>query len=79
MHSEFILKENVLTDDILLVPKNGKIFKGQFVAVIKSYSFANSWNDEETVHRFRSKERLLSFLDKNYPHADLDFNGTCLI
>ncbi len=78
MANEFILRENVLTDNILVVPSKGKIFKGGYVAIIKENRFLNAWADKETVKRFRSKERLSSYLDKNYPQAEIDFEGTCL-
>ena len=78
MAKEFILRENVLTDNILVIPNKGKIFKGGYVAIIKEYEFETSWSDKETIKRFRSVNRLQSYLDKKYPEADVDFEGTCL-
>jgi hypothetical protein len=78
MAKEFFLKENVLTDNILIVPNKGKIFKGGYIAIIKEYQFQNSWSDKEIVKRFRNKDRLISYLDKHYPQADIDGEGTCL-
>ena len=78
MAREFILRENVLTDNILVIPNKGKIFKGGYVAIIKENEFATSWSDKETIKRFRSINRLQSYLDKKYPEADIDFEGTCL-
>ena len=79
MAKEILLKENVLTDNILIVPNKGKIFKGGYIALIKENRFKNAWADEETIKRFRSKERLVAYLDKQYPDADwIDFEGTCL-
>jgi len=75
---EFILKENVLTDNVLAIPDKGKIFKGGYVAIIKEYEFATSWSDKEIVKRFRSVDRLRLYLDKQYPQADIDFEGTTL-
>ena len=75
---EFILKENVLTDNVLAVPDKGKIFKGGYIAIIKEYEFATSWSDKEIIKRFRSVDRLNSYLDKQYPQADIDFEGTTL-
>ena len=72
----YILQENVLTDNILLLPEEGKTFKGNYIAIIKEYEFANSWSDKEKVKRFRNKERLFKYLDKKYPEVDLDFTGT---
>ena len=75
---EFILKENVLTDNVLAVPDKGKIFKGGYIAIIKEYEFATSWSDKEIIKRFRSVDRLNSYLDKQDPQADIDFEGTTL-
>ena len=75
---EFILKENVLTDNVLAIPDKGKIFKGGYVAIIKEYEFATSWSDKEIVKRFRSVDRLRLYLDKQYLQADIDFEGTTL-
>jgi len=78
MAKEFFLKENVLTDNILMIPDTGKIFKGGYVAIVKEYEFETSWSDSEVVKRFRSIDRLTKYLDKKYPEADIDFEGTCL-
>jgi hypothetical protein len=78
MAKEFILRENVLTDNILILPNKGKIFKGGYIAIIKENRFKNAWADEESIKRFRSKDRLISYLDKHYPQADIDGEGTCL-
>jgi hypothetical protein len=78
MAKEFILRENVLTDNILLIANKGKIFKGGYIAIIKENRFKNAWADEESVKRFRNMERLISYLDKQYPQAEIDLEGTCL-
>jgi hypothetical protein len=79
MAKEILLKENVLTDNILIIPNKGKIFKGGYVAIIKENRFKNAWADEESIKRFKSKDRLTTYLDKQYPEADwIDFEGTCL-
>ena len=75
---QFHLKENVLTDNILNVPKKGKIFKGRYVAIIKEYVFETAWSDKEIIKRFRSLAKLKAYLAKKYPQADIDFAGTCL-
>ena len=75
---QFILKENVLTDNILLVAEKGKVFKGRYIAIIKEYTFANSWSDKETVKRFRNLNSLNKYLSLNYKNAEIDFSGTCI-
>ena len=62
-----ILKENVLTDNLLLTPEDGKIFKGGYIAIIKEYVFLNDSNDREIIKRFRKQESLNKYLYKNYP------------
>ena len=72
----FILKENVLTDNLLILTDKGKIFKGGYIARIKEYSFATSWSDKENVKNFRSKNSLFIYLNKNYNDFDFDFTDT---
>ena len=78
MAREFILKENVLTDNILRVAEKGKIFKGGFIAMISEFEFLNAWQDKETIKRFRSQDSLNKYLNKHYPKVDIDFEGTCI-
>jgi hypothetical protein len=79
MAKEFILRENVLTDNILMIAEKGKIFKGGYIAIIKEYQFETSWSDKETIKRFRNVNKLNEYLDKHYPQVDyIDFEGTCL-
>lgn len=77
---QFILKENVLTDNILSVAFKGMVFKGGYIAIIKEYTYANAWSDKETFYRFRSKERLFAYLQKNYPETfeTFDLSDTCI-
>ena len=67
MAQEFILRENVLTDNVLLLADEGKVFKGGYIAIIKEYTFQNAWSDKLGVKRFRNEERLNNYLNKNYP------------
>lgn len=78
MTKEIFLKENVLTDNILIIPKKGKRFKGGYIAIIKEYVFETAWSDKQIIKRFRSLVKLNSYLAKNYPQAEVDFEGTCL-
>lgn len=79
MALQFILKENVLTDNTLSVASEGKLFKGGYVAIVREYTYQNAWSDREQIKRFRSKDSLFKYLDKNYEDLDVDFSGTCLI
>jgi hypothetical protein len=79
MAKEFILRENVLTDNILMIAEKGKIFKGGYIAIIKENQYQNAWQDKETIKRFRSVDRLNEYLDKHYSEVDyIDFEGTCI-
>lgn len=68
----FILKENVLTDNVLYLADKGKIFKGGFIALVKEFTFETSWTDKETVKRFRKEEQLKKYMGAKYPEFDLD-------
>ena len=78
--NEFILKEGVLNDNVLLVPHKGYIFKGGYIARIKEYVYQNCWSNREIIKNFRSKERLFEYLDKKYPEiaSELYFEGTAI-
>ena len=78
---EFILRVNVVSDNILKVAPKGKIFKGGYVAIVKENIFLNAWQDKETVKRFRSGNSLNKYLVKHYTEEEtefLDFCDTCL-
>lgn len=68
---QFILKENVLSDNTLSIPDYGKVFKGGYVGIIEEYSFQNSWSDKKTIKRFRSEKRLNDYLNKKYPNIEI--------
>lgn len=63
----FILKENVLSDNLLLLADEGKVFKGGYIGIIKEYTFQNPWSDKLTVKRFRSRDRLDKYIKSKYP------------
>ena len=68
----FILQENVLTDNLLLLADEGKIFKGGYIAIIKEYKFQNEWSDREKIKKFRSVNSLTKYIQKNYKNFDID-------
>lgn len=61
-----LLKENVLTDDLLHFADNGKVFKGGYFAFIEYYTFLNAWNDKKHIKRFRTEKSLAKYLKDNY-------------
>lgn len=67
---QFILKENVLTDNVLLISDKGKVFKGNYVAIIKEYTYSTAWSDKLLVKKFRSKDILVNYINKNYPEFE---------
>ena len=67
-----ILQENTLTDNILLLADEGKIFKGGYIAIIKEFEFQDSWSDREKPNKkFRSVNALRKYIQKNYKDFDL--------
>lgn len=67
----FTLQENVLTDNLLLLPNEGKIFEGNYIAIIREFTFQNSQSDRELPpKKFRSKDRLIAYLSERYPDFD---------
>lgn len=71
MAQEFILQENVLTDNVLILADEGKVFKGGFIAIIKEYTYQNAWSDKLGVKKFRKEERLNEYLQKRYPDFEM--------
>lgn len=63
----YLLNEGTLNDNEIYIADKGKVFKGNYIAVIKEYSFLNSWQNKETVKRFRTEKSLSNYLNKNYP------------
>ena len=68
----FILQENVLTDNLLLLADEGKIFKGGYIAIIKEFESKNEWSDREKIKKFRSVNSLTKYIQKNYKNFDID-------
>jgi hypothetical protein len=68
----FILQENVVSDNTLIIASKNKIFKGGYIAIIKEYFFENSWNDKEKIKKFRKYEILEKYLEKKYPNFDIE-------
>lgn len=71
MAYQTIIQENVLTDNILILPDNGKIFKGGYIAIIKEYVFLNAWNDKLIIKKFRKNISLNKYLAKKYPNISI--------
>ena len=62
----YILKENVLTDDLLHIAPKGKVFKGGYYAIIEYFTYLNQWNDEKHIRRFRNNTNLQKYINKHY-------------
>ena len=79
MAKEFILREGVLNDNYLQVAEHGKRFKDGYIAIIVEYQYQNAWCNKSTIKKFKSVDRLIAYLDKNYPEVDyIDYDGTCV-
>lgn len=67
---EYILQENVLSDNTITVPDHDKIFKGGYVGILKEYTFNTAWTDKMTVKRFKKWEVMEKYLAKHYPEFE---------
>ena len=76
MAQNYVLRENVLTDNVLILADKDKVFKFGYIAILKEYVFNTAWTDKETVKKFKSSSSLMQYLNKHYPDLDLDFEGT---
>jgi hypothetical protein len=76
----YLLQENVLTDNVLLVADKGKVFKNGIKAIVKENTFLNAWQDKETIKNFRTEKSLMKYLSKNYKEVvfEIDLSNTCL-
>ena len=63
----YILNEGPLNDNELLLSDEGKVFKGNFIAIVKEYTYANAWSNKESIKKFRKHEQLQKYLNKFYP------------
>ena len=68
----YILQENCLSDNLLLIADKGKIFKGGYIAIVKEYTYQNAWSDKENIKKFRSFDRLIKYIDKRYKDFSQD-------
>ena len=68
MNHTDLLKEGTLNDDLIHYPPHGKVFKGNYIAIIERYTFANEWCNRKELIRFRSKKQLYKYLNKHYPN-----------
>jgi hypothetical protein len=69
----YTLRENVLTDNTLVLSSENKVFKGRYIAIINEYTYQNAWTDKMSVKRFRDQTRLEKYLSKNYPEFYISF------
>jgi hypothetical protein len=73
---QFILQENVLTDNVLTIADKGKMFKGGYIGYIQEFTFLNEWNDKEKVVKFKKVEPLRKYLNKRYPEFQYTYELT---
>ena len=63
-----ILQEGVLNDDYIIYPEQGKVFKGNYIAIVVEYRYATAWSNSEHTRKFRSEFQLNKHLKKHYPN-----------
>lgn len=66
----YLLRENVLSDDVLLLADEDKIFAGGYFAIVEFFTYANAWSDKKHIKKFRSQKSLNEFLKRNYKDFD---------
>lgn len=67
----YILRQNVVSDNVLLLANENELFKGHYVAILKEYTYATPWSDKETIKRFKKRETLFKYLNKYYPEIEI--------
>jgi hypothetical protein len=67
----YLLRQNVLSDNTLLIADEGKVFKGGYKAIIKEYSFQSAWTDKENITKFRKMQPLIKYLQKHYEESEI--------
>lgn len=67
----YILRENVVSDNVLLLANENELFKGHYIAILKEYTYATPWTDKETIKRFKKRETLFRYLNKYYPEIEI--------
>jgi hypothetical protein len=68
---KYILSENVLSDNELLLADENEMFKGGYIAILKTYTYGTAWNDFLKVKRFKKRELVFKYLNKNYPEIEI--------
>jgi len=61
-----VIRERCLNNDEVHLADNGKVFKGNYVAILEYYTYANEWSDHKHIKRFRSMQALEKYIDKHY-------------
>lgn len=78
---QYILRERVVSDDVLTLSDKGNVFKGGYIVIVEYNTFQNAWQDKKHVKRFRSPKSVHKFLKVNYEEdeiCDLDFSDSNL-
>lgn len=75
-YGTYILRERVLTDDVIhVIEQDGMMFKGGYVAIVEYHTFQSPWSDNEHVRRFRSLEAAGKWVRRHYSEDELDLAG----
>ncbi len=69
---QLIIREGVLNDDTLYVADSGKVFSGNYVAILEYYTYASEWHNNKLYKRFKSIETMNKYLDKHYSVDELE-------
>lgn len=64
----FTLRVGDINDDHILVAASGYVFSGGYKALVKSYTYATTWTNNEHIRRFRTLDNALKYISKHYDY-----------
>lgn len=62
----FTLRVGGINDDYIEVARKGYVFSGGYKAILKSYTYATPWTNNEHIRRFRTLDNALKYISKHY-------------
>ena len=65
------VKEGVLNDFSLYVADEGRVFSGNYVAILEYYTYANEWGNHKNYRRFKTLDSMYMYLDKHYTGVEV--------
>lgn len=60
------LRENVVSDDVVFIADDNKVFEGKYKAILEYNTYKNAWQDEKHTKQFKTLDDLEKYINKNY-------------